>query len=339
MSGSRSVARSLEGDEAEDDRGDGEDEDADRPAGGERRSASSAAASARRTRCRAVLDLLVGHAARASAPWSARAAPASSRGSIRPAPGPAGRLAGRRRPAGWPASAGGRPASRRAAAPLAGRRRQDLDRRAVAQAVLADDDDLLALGEPGDDLDEVALAEAQLDLAARRRRRPRPRRPCRRCSRATAPPWGSPGRPGGGRSRRRRRRTCPGAACPRPRPPASPCTVPVAASTTGLMRSTSAAKRSPGQASTVEVGALADRAAARSSRSGTWIGHSSGSKSEIRNSGVPGADLLGEVDVARDDQAGERRPDLGVAELDLVALELRLGGLEARARLLVAPRG
>jgi len=57
--------------------------------------------------------------------------------------------------------------------------------------------------------------------------------------------------------------------------------VPVAASTTGLIRSTLAGNRSPGHDSTRSQALWPMRSRLRS-RSGTWIGQRSGSKSEMR---------------------------------------------------------
>ncbi len=59
--------------------------------------------------------------------------------------------------------------------------------------------------------------------------------------------------------------------------------------------------------------------------SGTSMRHRSGVKSEIRKSVVAWCHVLGELDVAGHHQGVEGRSDLGVGELDLCALELRLG--------------
>ena len=78
----------------------------------------------------------------------------------------------------------------------------------------------------------------------------------------------------------------PGRSLPRPRTARVTFTVPVAASTTGLMRKTRAVKRSSGNASTVNS-AVWRSLSEDNSRSGIWIGHSRGSKSERRKSFVP----------------------------------------------------
>ena len=118
---------------------------------------------------------------RTEATWtgSARARSGRTRSAHSRALGPGaslfGRLFGRlfaRRSAGWPSSA--RPLTCRTIVgrglgdPLTGDLEsvQDLDRRAVAQAVLADDDHRLSLLEAAADLQQVVVLEPELDLAS-----------------------------------------------------------------------------------------------------------------------------------------------------------------------------